>query len=106
MAKQGFSRPLGLQLYSLRREASKDLASTLSLIRELGFRELEVGSFFGHTASDFRQVLTRYELKATSMGADWRQLSTAVKKVADDAAALGVEYVTTFPDPQKEAADT
>jgi sugar phosphate isomerase/epimerase len=102
IAKQGFSRPLGLQLYSLRREASKDLSSTLSLIRELGFQELEVGSFFGHTASDFRQVLTRYDLKATSMGAEWRQLSTDVKKIADDAATLGVEYVTTSQIPRKK----
>jgi sugar phosphate isomerase/epimerase len=102
MANQGFSRPLGLQLYSLRREASKDLAGTLSLIRELGFRELEVGSFFGHTASEFRQLLTRYELRATSMGADWRHLSTNAKKIADDAAALGVEYVTTSQIPRKK----
>jgi sugar phosphate isomerase/epimerase len=101
-AKGSFSRPLGLQIYSLRREASKNLANTLTLIRDLGFSELETGSFFGHTASEFRRMLTEHGLKVTSMGADWRRFSTAVKKVADDAGALGVEYVTTSQIPRNK----
>ena len=102
MANRSFSRPLGLQIYSLRREASQNLASTLALIRDLGFSELETGNFFGHTASAFRRMLTDYGLKATSMGADWRQFSTEPTKVADEAATLGVEYVTTSQIPRKK----
>lgn len=89
-----FSRPLGLQLYSLRREAARDLSRTLALVRELGFTELEVGDFFNRTASEFGRMLSANGLKATSMGAGWAQLTNSVSQAADHAQALGVEYVT------------
>jgi sugar phosphate isomerase/epimerase len=101
-AKQSFTRPLGLQLYSLRREAAKDLSGTLALIRELGFTELEVGEFYGHTASEFQRMLNGHGLKATSMGAGWQQLSTSVKESAEAAGTLGVEYVTCSQIPRKK----
>jgi sugar phosphate isomerase/epimerase len=100
-AGQKFSRPLGLQLYSLRREAAKDLPRTLTLVRELGFTELEVGDLYHRTASDFRRMLSASGLKATSMGAGWRQLALSVNQSADQARTLGVEYVTCSQIPRK-----
>src|SRR4051812_32343942 len=101
-AAHSFSRPLGLQMYSLRREAAKDLASTLALIRKLGFTELEVGAFYGRTAAEFQRMLAGNGLKATSMGAGWEQLSTSMDRVADNARTLGVEYVTCSQIPRKK----
>jgi len=101
-AAKEFSRPLGLQLYSLRREAAKDLPGTLAVIRQLGFRELEVGDLFKRTPSEFRNVLSSNGLKATSMGAAWAQLADSVNQPADHARALGVEYVTCSQIPRKK----
>lgn len=101
-AEQKFSRPLGLQLYSLRREAAKDLSGTFALIRELGFTDLEVGDFFNRTASEFQRLLSGNGLKATSMGAGWGQLANSVNQAADDARTLGVEYVTCSQIPRKK----
>jgi sugar phosphate isomerase/epimerase len=101
-AEQKFSRPLGLQLYSLRREAAKDLPGTFALIRELGFTRLEVGDFFNRTASEFQRLLSGNGLKATSMGAGWGQLAKSVNQAADDARTLGVEYVTCSQIPRKK----
>jgi sugar phosphate isomerase/epimerase len=101
-AEQKFSRPLGLQLYSLRREAAKDLPGTFALIRELGFTGLEVGDFFNRTASEFQRLLSGNGLKATSMGAGWGQLAKSVNQAADDARTLGVEYVTCSQIPRKK----
>jgi sugar phosphate isomerase/epimerase len=101
-AGQRFSRPLGLQLYSLRREAAKDLPQTFALIRELGFTELEVGGFFHRTASEFQRLLSSYGLKATSMGAAWGQLAKSIDQVVDDARTLEVEYVTCSQIPRKK----
>ena len=84
-AARTFSRPLGLQLYSLRREAAKDLPGTLELVRELGFTELEVGDFFGRTASEFRSLLSAHGMKATSMGAGWGQLAKSIEQAAANA---------------------
>ena len=94
--------PLGLQLYSLRREAAKDLPRTLALIRELGFTELEVGSFFDRTASDFQRLLAANGLKATSTGAAWAQLAKSVQQPAENARTLGAEYVTCSQIPRKK----
>jgi sugar phosphate isomerase/epimerase len=95
-------RTLGLQLYSLRREAAKDLPQTLKLIQKLGFTELEVGGSYGHTASEFKRMLDGFGLKVTSMGAAWAQLSTSLNEVIDNARALGAEYVTCSQIPRKK----
>src|SRR5262245_18446622 len=91
-AEHKFSRPLGLQIYSLRREAAKDLPKTLELIQKLGFTELEIGGFYSRTPQEFRRMLDQNDLNATSMGAAWQQLSTSLGEVADSAGVMGVEY--------------
>ncbi len=101
-ARQRFSRPLGLQIYSLRREAEKDLPGTLALIRKLGFTELEVGGFYGRTLADFQRMLAGEGLKVTSMGSDWGRLLKSTNEAADQARALGAEYVTCSQIPRKK----
>ena len=50
-------RAIGLQLYTLRNEMSKDPAGTLKKVAELGFREVENfgynGKFFGMDAATY-----------------------------------------------------
>lgn len=102
-AAQKFSRTLGIQLYSLRRDAAKDLPRTLALVRELGFTDLEVGGFFNRTASEFGSLLAANGLKATAMGAgSWAQLTRSVNQAADDARTLGAGYVTCSQIPRNK----
>src|SRR5258707_11223402 len=91
--KPKFSGEFGLEIYSLRREAEKDLPATLAMIRKFGFREVEVSSLYGHSATDFRQLLDDAGLKATSMMADHARLTSQIDAVAGDAYLLGAEYV-------------
>ena len=51
IAKPRPSPVMGLEIYSLRREAEKDLPATLALIRKFGFKEVEGGDFYGRRAS-------------------------------------------------------
>ena len=101
-AGRRFSQPIGLQLYSLRREAAKDLPGTLALVRKLGFRELEVGNLHGRTAAEFSRMLDTHGLKAVAMGAGWGQFVSAPEKIAEQARALGARYVTTSQIPRKK----
>jgi sugar phosphate isomerase/epimerase len=101
-AEHNFSRPLGLQLYSLRREAAKDLTGTLAQVRKLGFTELEVGGTHGRTVAEFKRMLSDHGLKATSMGAGWDQLSKSTNQVADNARTLGAGYVMCSQIPRKK----
>jgi sugar phosphate isomerase/epimerase len=101
-AKQKFAGPLGLEIYSVRRQAQKDLPGTLAIIRKMGFRELEVGGFYGRTAAEFQRMLTDSGLKATSMMADWNQLVKSTGPAAEDARTLGAEYVVCSSIPHKK----
>ena len=49
--------PVGLEIYSLRREMAKDISGTLAAIRRMGFEEVEVPGLYGLTARDFRSRL-------------------------------------------------
>jgi sugar phosphate isomerase/epimerase len=104
-AQPKFSAHLGLEIYSLRGEAEKDLPATLAMIRKFGFGEVEVPGLYGRSASEFRRLLDNTGLKATSMMADHARLDKEIDAVADDAHALGVEYVVcgTIPHKQKHA---
>ena len=107
VAQRSFPGPLGLQLYSLRREAAKDLPGTLSMIRKMGFEELEVGDFFGRTPGEFRRIAADAGLKITSVGAEWPQLTKSASEAADNARTVGAEYVccTNIPHHRPFAAD-
>ncbi len=94
---------LGLEIYSLREQAEKDLAGALALIRRLGIREVEVSGLYGHTPREFRSMLDAHGIQATSMMAEYDRLSQDVDAVAADAHALGAEYVvcSTLPHRRK-----
>lgn len=91
----------GLQVYSLRYQARKDLPGTLALIRELGFEEVEVGRASGRTAAEYRRLLDDAGLQATSMMASYGQLDKQVQSAADDAKQLGAGYVVCSTIPHK-----
>jgi len=93
---------IGLQIYSLRYEAQKDLPATLELIRSLGFEEVEVPEFYGRTALEFRRLLDKAGLTATTMGASFEQLDKNIEVVIKDAQALGAQYVVCSTIPHKD----
>ena len=103
LAKARFSSRMGLQIYSLRSQAEKDLLGTLAFIRGLGFREVEVSALYGHSSADFRRMLDKNDLRATSMMSEYDQLDKDCDAVAADAHKLGAEYVVcgTLPHRQK-----
>jgi sugar phosphate isomerase/epimerase len=88
-----FKGPLGLQLYSLRAEFAKDVPGTLAKVREMGFREVEMGGTYGLTPQQFRAELDKAGLRAVSMGASFDSLRDNIEKVISDAKTFGVRYV-------------
>ena len=89
----------GLEIYSLRGEAEKDLPGTLAMIRKFGFKEVEVSALYGRSAAEFRRLLNQAGLQATSMMAEYERLGKDADAVAADARALGAQYVvcSTIP---------
>lgn len=91
--------PVGLELYSLRERAQKDLPETLALVRRFGFHEIEVEELHGKTPREFRHLLDDHGLKATSMMAPYDKLLQDAVAVGAEARELGAEYVvcSTIP---------
>jgi sugar phosphate isomerase/epimerase len=85
--------PLGLEIYSLRRELAKDIPGTLALVKQWGFGEVEVPGFYGLNATAFHGQLDRAQLKCTAMVAQYDRLSKDLKSVVADARVLGATYV-------------
>lgn len=100
--KRKFSAPVGLEIYSLRGEAEKDLPGTLSTIAKFGFKEVEVSTLYGRSAAEFQRLLDGAGLKATSMMAEYGRLGKEIDSVAADAHTLGAEYVVCGSIPHKK----
>ncbi len=49
--------PIGLELYTVRRECEKDLEGTLKKVAEIGYKEVEMFTFYYKKASELRQIL-------------------------------------------------
>jgi sugar phosphate isomerase/epimerase len=105
-AKTAFRAQVGINIYSLRYLAEKDLPATLALIRELGFREVEAGDLYGRTPDEFLGLLKAAGLHATSIGAAYDALGKDLESVAAHARTLGAEYVvcSTIPHSAKHLA--
>jgi sugar phosphate isomerase/epimerase len=90
-----FHGPLGVQLYSVRNEAAKDLPGTLVRVHDLGFREVELAGTYGLSAAAFRRMLDSVGLHAASMHVGYEQFRDSLATVLQDAKTLGVQYVGT-----------
>jgi hypothetical protein len=49
--------PVGLQLYSVRKEAEKDLPGVLAKVANMGYQGVEFAGYYGHSAKDIRKML-------------------------------------------------
>jgi sugar phosphate isomerase/epimerase len=49
--------PVGVQVYSVRTLAEKDLAGTLAKIAKMGYDGVEFAGYYGHSAQDIRKML-------------------------------------------------
>ena len=68
---------------------AKDLTGTLSLIHEMGFREVETGTPQGMTAAQYRAALDAAGLRAVSTGGDFGAMQKNVDEQIADATTLG-----------------
>jgi sugar phosphate isomerase/epimerase len=55
--------PIGLQLYSVREDAARDLPGVLSAVSKMGYEGVEFAGYYGHSAADIRRMLDDNGLK-------------------------------------------
>jgi len=87
-----FHGPPGLQLYSLRDDFKKDVPSTLKLVKELGFREVELAGTYNLSAEEFKKQLDANGLVPIAGHFPYDQYRKDPEAVARDAKTLGLKY--------------
>ncbi|OQO89375.1 sugar phosphate isomerase [Saccharomonospora piscinae] len=93
-------RMISIQLYTLRTLLESDLEGTLEAVADIGYRSVELAGTYGRSAAEFRRLLDRYGLTATSAhvgfdGADVNQLIEDAKTIGyRKAACAWAQYGT------------
>jgi sugar phosphate isomerase/epimerase len=88
-----FDEPITMELWTYRRELQRDLTGTLKTIHALGVSEVETSSFYGHTAAEFRQLLSDAGMSCVSIVTPYARMRDDLKGVIADASAVGATYV-------------
>lgn len=121
LGRDGFyarERAIGLQLYTLRNELSKNPQQVIEKVAQLGFKEVETfgyneGKWFGMTPSVFADLLKQNGLTSPSghtfpggmfLKPGWED---KWKKAVDDSRALGQEYIVIpwLEEPHRHSID-
>ena len=91
-AAGSFKEPVGLQLYSLRAEFTRDVPSTLEKVRGYGIKEVELAGTYNLTPARFREMLDANKLKAVSGHFPFERYRDDAEGIARDAKTLGIQY--------------
>jgi sugar phosphate isomerase/epimerase len=95
---------LGLQLYSVRDNAEKDLPGVLGAIAQMGYQGVEFAGFLGHDLGALRRHLDLLGLAAIGTHTRLADIDQDIERVIEDHHILGAAYCTV-PYHKAEAAD-
>jgi sugar phosphate isomerase/epimerase len=87
------SIPLGIQLWTVKDEAAKDLEGTLRKVYAAGFREIEFAGFYGKSAADIGKLMKDIGFSLVSMHAGAGDIAKKGDEILADARTLGLRYV-------------
>jgi len=90
-AKTGI--PLGIQLWTVKDEAAKDLEGTMKKLYAIGFREIEFAGFYGKTAAEIGALMKGIGFKLVSMHAGADDIAAKGDSIIADAKTLGLKYI-------------
>ena len=87
-----FKGPVGLQLYSLREQFSKDVPGTLDTVQRFGIQYAELAGTYGLAPDKFKQELAARGIQAISAHFPYERYRDDAEGVAKEAETLGLKY--------------
>lgn len=91
-------RPIGLQLYTVKEAANRDLLGTLKKLQAIGYREVETAGFYGKSGKEMRKILADHGMTAPSAHSSMGELQKNMQQLVDGAAEVGAKYlICSFP---------
>ena len=85
--------PLGIQLWTVKDEAAKDLEGTLRKVYAAGFREIEFAGYYDKAPADLAKFMKDIGFSLVSMHANATAISKTGDQILADAKTLGLKYV-------------
>lgn len=89
---KSFKGPLGLQLYSLRGDFTKNVDLGLDESKKFGFKEVELAGTYNLPPEKFKEMLEKRGFKPVSGHFPYAKFKTDPESIARDAKALGLKY--------------
>lgn len=97
---------VGLQLYTVRNMAEKDLHGTMAAVAEAGYKLVETHTLYGKTAAELRGILDMHGLRSPSGHYGLAELEGSPDTVFATAKTLGQEWVVlNWLDPAHRSAE-
>jgi sugar phosphate isomerase/epimerase len=85
--------PLGIQLWTVKSEADKNLEGTLRKVHAAGFREIEFAGYYGKAPADIAKLMKDIGFSLVSTHFDAANIAKSGDKIIADAKALGLKYI-------------
>lgn len=83
---------IGVQMYTLREMAAKDLDATLGTVAKMGYTGVEFAGFQGHSAADVKAMLDKYGLQAFAAHIPVTQFEGDIESVVSDLTTIGAPW--------------
>jgi len=96
--------PLGIQLYSVRKEMAQDFEGALAGVAEAGYTEVEAATLPKRSAKEIRAALDKAGLKCVSSHRGFADFHDRLEETAAYDKELGVSYMIC-PGPGRRVAD-
>ena len=87
-----FKGPIGLQLYSLRAQFTKNVPETMAAVHGFGIKEVELAGTYNLSPEKFNELLKANKLQAISGHFAFERYRDDAEGVAKEAHALGLKY--------------
>ncbi|MCH7689874.1 MAG: hypothetical protein IIA17_02360 [candidate division Zixibacteria bacterium] len=85
--------PLGVQLYTLRREMAQSVDATLARVAEIGYSEVEFAGYFGRSPAEIRSGLAAAGLSSPAAHVDINAVIADWPHTLDIANTIGHRYL-------------
>jgi sugar phosphate isomerase/epimerase len=97
--------PLGIQLWTVKDEAAKDLEGTLRKVYAAGFREIEFAGYYGKAPAELAKFMRDIGFSLVSTHSGATDIAKKGDQIIADAKALGLKYIVASSpgvSPEKE----
>lgn len=84
---------IGVQLYTVRNEMSKDFEGSLKKIAEIGYKQVEFAGYYNRTPQQVKTLLGQLGLESPSVHVPLADLRDNVAKAIDAAKIIGHRYL-------------